>query len=107
MNVQLGDRTKVEQQIAISSDNIIVAYFAWAKGKADEKVQALLAKVLRRYDSILEALGGTEGGRGGIVLGVGGDINTIDMGGDAVRDNVGAGDNDIDNTVLDTSMDVI
>ncbi|KAG8081756.1 hypothetical protein GUJ93_ZPchr0014g46651 [Zizania palustris] len=78
-----------------------------AKGKADAKVQALLTEVLRRYDSILEALGGTGGGTGGVVLGVGGDINTVDMGGDAARDNVGASDDDVGSTVLDIGVDVV
>ncbi|KAG8079128.1 hypothetical protein GUJ93_ZPchr0007g5320 [Zizania palustris] len=61
----------------------------------------------RRRDSILEALGGTGGGRGGVILGVGGDINTVDMGGDAVWDNVSASDDDVDITVLDIGVDVI
>ncbi|KAG8100439.1 hypothetical protein GUJ93_ZPchr0013g37026 [Zizania palustris] len=78
-----------------------------AKGKADKKVQALLAEVLRRCDSILEALGGIGGGRGGVVLGVGGDINTVNMGGDTARDNISASDDDIGSTVLDTGVDVI
>ncbi|KAG8048406.1 hypothetical protein GUJ93_ZPchr0009g645 [Zizania palustris] len=56
---------------------------------------------------MLEALGGTGGGTGGVILGVGGDINTIDMGGDVARDNVGASDDDIGSTVLDTGVNVI
>ncbi|KAG8075669.1 hypothetical protein GUJ93_ZPchr0006g44501 [Zizania palustris] len=78
-----------------------------AKGMVDEKVKALLAEVLRRCDSILEALGGTGDGRGSVVLGVGGDINTVDMGGDTARDSVGASDDDVGNTMLDTGVDVI
>ncbi|KAG8047437.1 hypothetical protein GUJ93_ZPchr0008g13774 [Zizania palustris] len=78
-----------------------------ANGKADEKVQALLTEVLRRCDSILEALGGTRGDRGDVILGVGGDINTVDMGGDAARDTIGTSDDDVSNTVLDTGVDVI
>ncbi|KAG8088199.1 hypothetical protein GUJ93_ZPchr0010g10192 [Zizania palustris] len=78
-----------------------------AKMKADENVQTLLTEVLRCCDSILEALGGTGGGRGDVVLGVGGDINTVGMGGDAVRDNVGIGDDGVDIAMLDIDADVI
>ncbi|KAG8084016.1 hypothetical protein GUJ93_ZPchr0010g8790 [Zizania palustris] len=58
--------------------------------KADEKVQTLLVEVLRRCDSILDALGGTRGGGSGgsVVLGVSGGINTVGTGSDVARDNV-------------------
>jgi hypothetical protein len=75
-----------------------------AEVKADEKVQTLLAEVLKRCDSILEALGSTGGG---IVLGADGGINTVGTGSDATRDNVGAGDDDVSSVVLDAGTAVI
>jgi hypothetical protein len=51
-----------------TTDTSTLAGAKHAKVKADEKVQTLLAEVLRRCDSILEALGGTGGGGGGVVL---------------------------------------
>jgi hypothetical protein len=56
-------------------------------------VKTLLAQVLRRCDSILEALGDNGGDRGDVVRGVGGGINTVGTGGDAAWDS--AGDDDV------------
>jgi hypothetical protein len=75
--------------------------------KADKKVQTLLIEVVRHYDSILEALGDTEGGGGGVILGASGGINTISMSGDTARDNIGTGDDGIGSSVLDTGVGVV
>ncbi|KAG8084036.1 hypothetical protein GUJ93_ZPchr0010g11034 [Zizania palustris] len=75
--------------------------------KNGEKMQTLLAEVLRRCDSILEALGGTVDGGGDVILGVGGGINTVSMGGDASWDNIGTGVDGIGSVVRDTVADVI
>ncbi|KAG8039380.1 hypothetical protein GUJ93_ZPchr0030g33464 [Zizania palustris] len=63
--------------------------------KVSEKVQTLLTEVLRCCDSILEALGGTKGDGGAVVLGVGGGISNINIGSDTTRDNIGAAHNGI------------
>ncbi|KAG8084527.1 hypothetical protein GUJ93_ZPchr0010g10989 [Zizania palustris] len=78
-----------------------------AKMKANEKVQTLLVKVLRHCDSILEALGGTRGDGGAIVLVIGGGINTVGTSGDTVRDNIGAGDDGIGSVMLDIGANTI
>ncbi|KAG8069648.1 hypothetical protein GUJ93_ZPchr0006g43825 [Zizania palustris] len=75
--------------------------------KADEKVQTLLIEVLRHCDSILEALHGTRGSGGCVVLGVGGGINTVNMGGDVARDNIGVVNDGVGSAVLDIGTNVI
>jgi hypothetical protein len=73
--------------------------------KADDKVKTLLAQVLRRCDSILEALGDNGGDRGGVVRGVGGGINTVGTGGDAAWNS--AGDDDVGSALVEAGADLV
>jgi hypothetical protein len=75
--------------------------------RADKKVQTLLTEVLRRCDSILEALSGTGGGEGCVILGVDGGINTVGAGGDTALGSVSTGGNGASRATFDACAGVV